>query len=88
VRGRVSVKPIENLGFQALMALEHLGRMAQFGVRIVAALMVRPYRARRFLADVFDAGVLSLPVVCLTGVVVGGTLTQLGYTTLVRFGAQ
>jgi phospholipid/cholesterol/gamma-HCH transport system permease protein len=84
----VKVKPIENLGFQALMALEHLGRMAQFGVRIVAALMVRPYRARRFLADVFDAGVLSLPVVCLSGAVVGGTLSLLGYTTLVRFGAE
>jgi phospholipid/cholesterol/gamma-HCH transport system permease protein len=49
---------------------------------------VRPFRIRRLLADVFDAGVLSLPVVCLSGVVVGGTLSLLGYTTLVRFGAE
>jgi phospholipid/cholesterol/gamma-HCH transport system permease protein len=84
----VKLKPIENLGFQALNVLEHLGRMAQFGLRIVASLMVRPYRIRRFLADVFDAGVLSLPVVCLSGAVVGGTLSLLGYTTLVRFGAE
>jgi phospholipid/cholesterol/gamma-HCH transport system permease protein len=84
----VKLKPIENLGFQALTVLEHLGRMTQFGLRIVASLVVRPYRIRRFLADVFDAGVLSLPVVCLSGAVVGGTLSLLGYTTLVRFGAE
>jgi len=81
-------KPIENLGFEALLVLEHLGRISQFGLRIVACLVVRPYRVRRLLADVFDAGVLSLPVVCLSGVVVGGTLSLLGYTTLVRFGAE
>jgi len=84
----VRVRAIENLGFQTLMVLEHLGRISQFGVRIVACLVVRPYRIRRLLADVFDAGVLSLPVVCLSGVVVGGTLSLLGYTTLVRFGAE
>jgi phospholipid/cholesterol/gamma-HCH transport system permease protein len=84
----VKVKSIENLGFQALTVLEHLGRMTQFGLRIVASLIVRPYRIRRFLADVFDAGVLSLPVVCLSGAVVGGTLSLLGYTTLVRFGGE
>jgi len=84
----VKLKPIENLGFQALTVLEHLGRVTLFGLRIVASLMVRPYRVRRFLADVFDAGVLSLPVVCLSGAVVGGTLSLLGYTTLVRFGAE
>jgi len=70
------------------MVLEHLGRIAQFGLRIVACLAVRPYRIRRLMADVFDAGVLSLPVVCLSGAVVGGTLSLLGYTTLVRFGAE
>jgi phospholipid/cholesterol/gamma-HCH transport system permease protein len=84
----VRAKPIENLGFQTLMVIEHFGRIAQFGVRIVACLVTRPYRFRRLMADVFDAGVLSLPVVCLSGAVVGGTLSLLGYTTLVRFGAE
>ena len=82
------VKSIESLGFQALLVIEHLGRIAQFGLRILACLAVRPYRIRRLMADVFDAGVLSLPVVCLSGAVVGGTLSLLGYTTLVRFGAE
>ena len=84
----MKVNPIENLGFKALMVLEHFGRIAQFGVRIVVCLVTRPYRFRRLMADVFDAGVLSLPVVCLSGAVVGGTLSLLGYTTLVRFGAE
>ncbi len=84
----MKVNPIENLGFKALMVLEHFGRIAQFGVRIVACLVTRPFRFRRLMADVFDAGVLSLPVVCLSGAVVGGTLSLLGYTTLVRFGAE
>ncbi len=38
----MNAKPIENLGFQTLMVLEHLGRIASFGLRIVACLMVRP----------------------------------------------
>lgn len=79
---------IEELGFQTLVVIQHLGRIAQFGLRIAACLLAPPYRVRRFLVDVFDAGVLSLPVVCLSGAVVGGTLSLLGYTTLVRFGAE
>ncbi|HXV37644.1 MAG TPA: MlaE family lipid ABC transporter permease subunit [Myxococcota bacterium] len=80
--------PIETLGFRSLQVIEHLGRIAQFGLRILACAATRPYRLRRLIADVYDAGVLSLPVVCLSGAVVGGTLSLLGYTTLVRFGAE
>ena len=79
---------IENMGYRSLELLAHLGRIAQFALRIVMCLLVRPYRIRRLVADVYDAGVLSLPVVCLSGAVVGGTLSLLGYTTLVRFGAE
>jgi phospholipid/cholesterol/gamma-HCH transport system permease protein len=82
------VAPIENLGFRSLLVVEHLGRIARFALSIVLSLLVRPYRLRRLVNDVFDAGVLSLPVVCLSGAVVGGTLSLLGYTTLVRFGAE
>ena len=74
----MKAKPIENLGFKTLTVLEHFGRIAQFGLRVVVCLAKRPHRVRRLIADVFDAGVLSLPVVCLSGVVVGGTLSLLG----------
>jgi len=82
------VKPIENLGYRSLVVVEHFGRIATFGFWISISLLMRPYRIRRLIADVYDAGVLSLPVVCLSGAVVGGTLSLLGYTTLVRFGAE
>ncbi len=48
----MKAKSIENLGFQTLMVLEHFGRIAQFGLRIVVCLVRRPYRIRRLLADV------------------------------------
>jgi phospholipid/cholesterol/gamma-HCH transport system permease protein len=84
----VRIAPIELLGFRSLLLLEHLGQAALFGMRIVFSLLAPPLRFRRLVIDVFDAGVLSLPVVCLSGFVVGGTLSLLGYTTLVRFGAE
>jgi phospholipid/cholesterol/gamma-HCH transport system permease protein len=84
----VRASPIQNLGFWTLQVAEHFGRITRFGFRISLALLTRPYRIRRLSTDMFDAGVLSLPVVCLSGVVIGGTLSLLGYTTLVRFGAE
>jgi phospholipid/cholesterol/gamma-HCH transport system permease protein len=84
----VKLVPVATLGFRSLRVIEHLGRIAQFGLRILVCGATRPYRLRRLIADVYDAGVLSLPVVCLSGAVVGGTLSLLGYTTLVRFGAE
>ena len=84
----MKVAPIKNLGFRSLQVLEHLGQIARFALSIVSSLLVRPYRIRRLVNDIYDAGVLSLPVVCLSGAVVGGTLSLLGYTTLVRFGAE
>ena len=79
---------IENLGFWGLQVVGHFGRITRFGLRISVALFTRPFRTRRLITDVFDAGVLSLPVVCLSGAVVGGTRSLLGYTTLVRFGGE
>lgn len=84
----MSMAPIQSLGFRSLMVVHHMGRIAMFGSKVVIALLLRPYRVARLIADMFDAGVLSLPVVCLSGAVVGGTLSLLGYTTLVRFGAE
>jgi phospholipid/cholesterol/gamma-HCH transport system permease protein len=47
-----------------------------------------PVRARRVVREVFDAGVLSVALVCGAGFAVGMVLGLQGYTTLVRFGAQ
>jgi phospholipid/cholesterol/gamma-HCH transport system permease protein len=45
-------------------------------------------RLRRFVNELFDVGVLSLAIVCLSGATVGAVLGLQGYTTLTRFGAE
>jgi phospholipid/cholesterol/gamma-HCH transport system permease protein len=73
---------------KALGLVEHLGRIALFVGRVARAAVLPPYRNRRLVNDVFDAGVLSLAIVCASGAVVGGVLGLQGYTTLSRFGAE
>ena len=65
-----------------------LGGMMSFAGAIVRAIVVPPLRGRRLLRAVFDAGVLSIALVCGAGFAVGMVLGLQGYTTLVRFGAQ
>ena len=79
---------VQFLGFRSLQAVEGFGKISRFGLRVVAALFSHPFRLRRLLGDIFDVGVLSLPVVCLSGAVIGGTLSMLGYYILSRFGAD
>jgi len=59
-----------------------------FAGAIVRAIVAPPLRGRRLLRAVFDAGVLSIALVCGAGFAVGMVLGLQGYTTLVRFGAQ
>jgi phospholipid/cholesterol/gamma-HCH transport system permease protein len=47
----------------------------------------KPYRLRRLVNEIFDSGVLSLAIVCLSGATVGAVLGLQGYNTLSRFGA-
>ena len=65
-----------------------LGGIVSFAGAIVHAIVVPPLRGRRLLRAVFDAGVLSIALVCGAGFAVGMVLGLQGYTTLVRFGAQ
>ena len=80
--------PIESLGLSTASLVEHLGRIAIFVGRIGMATLRPPLRWRRFVNEVFDVGVLSLAIVCLSGFVVGGVLALQGFTALSRFGAE
>lgn len=82
------IRAIEAVGFRALRFVEELGRMAHFSRRILGALVTPPPRFRRFVDEVFDVGVLSLLLICGSGVAVGAVLGLQGYNTLVRFGAE
>jgi phospholipid/cholesterol/gamma-HCH transport system permease protein len=78
---------VSRLGFAAIALVGHLGRVALFLGHIGRVAVKRPYRLRRLVNEVFDSGVLSLAIVCLSGATVGAVLGLQGYTTLSRFGA-
>ena len=82
------IAPIERLGRRSLDALGALGRFALFGVDVLIASVSRPIRIRRFIDELYGIGVLSLSIVCLSGVAVGLLLALQGYNLLVRFGSE
>jgi phospholipid/cholesterol/gamma-HCH transport system permease protein len=83
----VRLAAVELLGLRTVTLVTHLGRIAVFVGEIALHTLRPPYRIRRFVGEVFDVGVLSLAIVCLSGATVGAVLGLQGYTTLSRFGA-
>jgi len=81
-------RPIETLGQRSLMLAVHLGRVARFFGQVLRVLVMPRYRVQRFVNGCFDAGVLSLPIICLSGLTVGAVLGLQGYYNLARFGAE
>ncbi len=79
---------IEVLGLRSVELVEQLGRLATFCGEIARTLALPPYRVRRLVNEVFDAGVLSLAIVCLSGATVGAVLALQGYNSLTTFGAE
>ncbi|MHA2351167.1 MAG: ABC transporter permease, partial [Candidatus Thorarchaeota archaeon] len=79
---------IQALGLRSVAFALELGRMAVFVGLVVRALLLPRYRVRRIVNEVFDAGVLSLAIICLSGLTVGAVLGLQGYYNLSRFGAE
>lgn len=79
---------IQALGYRGVALVGHFGCIALFLVEIAKSAVRRPFRGRRLVNEIFDVGVLSLPIVCLSGASVGAVLGLQGYTTLSRFGAE
>ena len=84
----MSASPIHRLGRFGSSWIVGLGRVAVFAGGILRALTRPPWRVQRFIRAVYDAGVLSIALICGAGFAVGMVLGLQGYTTLVRFGAQ
>jgi phospholipid/cholesterol/gamma-HCH transport system permease protein len=80
--------PIRNLGARSTALIEGLGRVANFGGAISSSLVQPPTRFGFFLRALYDAGVLSVALICLSGFTVGMVLGLQLYTTLTRFGAE
>lgn len=80
--------PVQALGAWTLRSLRGLGRFALFVLAVLDAGRRPPLRLRRLLGEIYDAGVLSLLIVCVSGFAVGMVLGLQGYNTLSRFGAE
>lgn len=84
----MSDTPIHRLGRFGTSWVVGLGRATVFAGQIVSAIVRPPVRAQHIVRALYDAGVLSVALVCGAGFAVGMVLALQGYTTLVRFGAQ
>ena len=79
---------VHDLGWSAVRWIEDLGKLAVFSLKAVRAGLTPPWRLRAFIDEVFKLGVLSLVIICVSGLAVGMVLGLQGYNTLVRFGAE
>lgn len=79
---------IGNLGAGPQRKTSGLGAAAVFALRVFAALLRPPFRLRRFIYELYDVGVLSLPIVISSAVVVGAVLGLQLHIVLTNFGAE
>ena len=83
----MTLDPVRNLGRQTLVWVTDVGALGVFGGQTALAAVTPPFRLRRLLAAVYDVGVLSLIIICISGATVGAVLGLQGYVNLSRFGA-
>ena len=81
-------RAIGELGARSIAVVEEIGQILRFAGRILVACVTAPSRLRIFLAAVYDSGVLSVALVCASGLTVGFVLGLQLYNTLSRFGAE
>ena len=79
---------VARIGLWASSWVEGLGHITAFAGGIARAIARPPLRVGSVVRAVYDAGVLSIALICGSGFAVGMVLGLQGYTTLVRFGAQ
>ncbi len=79
---------VGTLGWRVLRFIEELGETAVFVGQMLRAVVTPPPRIRRFVNELYDIGVLSILLICGSGLAVGMVLALQGYNTLVRFGAE
>ena len=82
------IGPLRAVGLRSLSLVQALGQMGVFGTQLLGCGVTPPYRLRRYLDELYNIGVLSIPIVCTSGAAVGLVLGLQGYHTLSRFGAE
>jgi len=81
------MKMFQTLGAAVLSAIERLGRATLFLYEILGNTGTLVRRFYLVIQQVFAVGVLTLPIVLVSGLFVGMVLGLQGYNTLVKFGA-
>ncbi len=79
---------VADLGAVAIRWVETLGDMSLFTFRTISWLMTRLPRRDTFVVSLYNIGVLSLPVVALTGTFIGMVLAVQSYTQFRAFGFE
>lgn len=79
---------VRQIGSTTSGLVQGLGRIGNFALALIAALPKPPTRFGFFIRALYDAGVLSVALICLSGFTVGMVLGLQLYTTLTRFGAE
>jgi phospholipid/cholesterol/gamma-HCH transport system permease protein len=80
--------PISQLGNATVRFISELGRLGVFVADVFRTLLIPPFRFSDFVRELYKLGVLSLVIICVSGMAVGMVLGLQGYHTLVRFGAE
>ncbi len=80
---------IERLGANSTDLVYELGRIARFGGTSALAILRPPFwLLPRLVREVYDTGVLSLAIVCASGITVGMVLGLQLYWLLTTFGSE
>ena len=78
---------VTRTGALSIRFVEALGELAIFQAKILVNLFKPPFRAKLLSKELHTQGVLSLSIVCISGLAVGMVLGLQGYYTLSRFGS-
>ncbi len=82
------IHAVAYIGARTLKFISELGHITVFGFRLCVAAVTPPLRGGLLLDEIYKLGVLSLMIICISGLTVGMVLGLQGYNTLVRFGAE
>jgi phospholipid/cholesterol/gamma-HCH transport system permease protein len=80
---------IERLGANSIQLVYELGRIAAFGgATVIGVLRPAFWLLPRLVREIYDTGVLSLPIITLSGLTVGMVLGLQLFWLLTTFGAE
>ena len=68
--------------------LRDIGHITKFAIRFFKVLFMPPYELKEFIKQCYIVGVKSLPLVAITGFIMGLVLTLQSRPTLAKFGAE